>query len=65
MISWDAATRALLGKRREPNDPEERGPRTKPTLPRVAFLERPLPSSFSDPIPPPTPPKRKRARAKT
>jgi hypothetical protein len=61
-ISLEAATRALLGKGHDEHDGERRehGARSKITLPRVAFLERPLPSWWHDPIPPPAPMKLKR-----
>ncbi len=55
----DAAL-AVLG-RPEP-DREERGPKPKITLPRVAFLERPLPDWWDEPIPPPRKPASKKGR---
>jgi len=63
VVSWERAARAVLGRERErgqDGDGRQYGHRPTITLPRIAFLEKPLPSSFSDPIPSaPTKPKRK------
>jgi hypothetical protein len=49
-IDWETATRAVLGHEDAEHEPEAK-PKSKITLPRLKFLERPLPPDVK--LPPP------------